>query len=162
MKHVNFGVLALGWALMGCSSTNEVASGATGDTGKTTVPYKRGSTFGDDCGKTTFHDIMLTGGINALGGQPATGATVALQDFTFQPPQVLGSTSSSAGSFTFDVQRLKSIEDCWGNGRLDYRIVGTLDDTRAEERINNAIFNAIFGDDANKVVDLSALPLQLE
>ena len=146
---------------IGCSTdasdTSETGQPAapTGDTQEPYVPD-------DPCGEVTFHDLSFMGVVLGVGGQPQSGARVELQDFTFQPPTVLGGADSAGGgTFTFPVTNLKSIEDCWGNGRLDYRMVATLDTARDEERINQPIFNAIFVDEDN-AVDLSMPPLRLQ
>lgn len=148
-------------AATGCSS--DEPGEATGDTSPTadTAPIVKPYVPKSLCGDTTFHDITVRGIVNNAAGAPAANVSVELEDRSRQPADIIGSdTTDGAGQFTFPVSQLRSVEDCWGNGVLDYRLVGTLGTATFEQGINQPIFNAIFLDKDNDV-DLSAIPFEL-
>ncbi len=154
---------SVGWLLLVVGCTGEVeAPGETGEpvaTGSTGEPYE----FANPCGEIVYHDLVFEGVVLGVGGQPASGVTVELQDFTFLPPPPLGTaTSAAGGTFTFAVTNLKAYTgDCWGNGVIDYRVVATLGDASDEVLVNQPIFNSIY-EEGDKVVELDTPPLRLE
>lgn len=112
------------------------------------------------CGDVTEWDVTLSGKVNAVGGGPASGALVHVEERVWDNQVTpYGSTVSTDANGHFEVllPDVISVEDCWG--LMGYYVVATQGANYAEDGINQPLFTAING--GTLVADISAVPLQL-
>ena len=164
MRHLTIlASLAAAAALLGAcgGSTPTNPAVPTGDTAPTTTEPEDTEPPQGACGDTLYHTVEVLGLVENSDGSPAVGASVQLEERTFEPQVQVwgeGTVTDANGAFSFTAVDIVEVEDCWGT-IVDYAIVAQLGDSSAEDRINSTVRNAVaFGDP----VDLSFFPLVLD
>lgn len=97
---------------------------------------------GGACGAVTEHTLDLIVTVVDDGGAPVTGASVTLEERSWEPGVIGAGTTDESGVATLSDLSITSVADCWGVV-LDYRLVVTAGEASTESGLNPALLDAI-------------------
>lgn len=124
---------------------------------KDSAPVETTDSQDGACGAVSTHVVTVRAKV-LVGGQPAAGLRVYLDDRGWEMKSVGEGNTGANGEVEFVADPVTSVENCWGTV-LNYWIVAeNTDGSTVEDDMNTELFNAI--DDGSLVSDVTGFPLE--